>query len=303
LAGANQRILAQDASWALLCLSIRQKEAPVGAGAISVNAIYGETLMADNTLSLVFVQGDEPVTTTEKIADGINVQHKNVIGAVRKYLSDFEEFGRVAFETRTIQTKGGPQERGYAVLNERQATLLLTYSKNTDIVRDFKKRLVKEFYLAVSSKSKPPATKEHFREADYMLPAYVGEATIDTMMRVADKYKVPRSFAMQMSAVEATRQTGMPWDKFLTQSEIMSNVPDEDVMLEPTDLGKHFNMSGAAMNKWLAAQGLQAMTKKGWEPTDIGRNLCERHAWSARGKSGYNYKWNLESIREMYILS
>lgn len=48
--------------------------------------------------------------------------------------SDFEDFGGVAFETRTFQTAGGRQSRRFALLNEQQATLLMTFQRNTDRV-------------------------------------------------------------------------------------------------------------------------------------------------------------------------
>lgn len=47
---------------------------------------------------------------------------------------------------RPFETAGGMQTREFAILNERQATLLITYMRNTDIVRQFKMRLVKRFY-------------------------------------------------------------------------------------------------------------------------------------------------------------
>ncbi len=96
--------------------------------------------------NLVQIINNEAVTDTLGIAEGVGNQHKNIISMVRQYLADLEEFGRVAFETRPFETLGGSQKREVALLNERQATLLLSYMRNTDIIRDFKKRLVKTFY-------------------------------------------------------------------------------------------------------------------------------------------------------------
>lgn len=93
-------------------------------------------------VSLVSLSDGEPRTTTLMISEGTEVQHKNVLGLVRTYLTDLSEFGRVAFQTR-LNTQGSPTE--YATLNEGQATLLLTYMRNSDIVREFKKRLVRDF--------------------------------------------------------------------------------------------------------------------------------------------------------------
>jgi phage antirepressor YoqD-like protein len=98
-------------------------------------------------MQLVTTTNDgQPVTTSLAIAQGTDNEHRAVLQLVRKYLADLEEFGRVAFEMRTFETAGGPQQREVAILNERQATLLLSYMRNSEIVREFKKELVREFY-------------------------------------------------------------------------------------------------------------------------------------------------------------
>ena len=98
--------------------------------------------------NLVFLRDGQAVTTSEAIASGVSIQHKNLLALVRNYQSDFEAFGRVAFETRTFETAGGAQQKAFALLNEQQATLLVTYCKNTEVVRRFKVALVKAFYDA-----------------------------------------------------------------------------------------------------------------------------------------------------------
>lgn len=93
--------------------------------------------------SIVAIERGEIRTTTLAISEGAEVQHKNIIGLVRKYQEDLCEFGLVAFQTR-LNKQGSSTE--YATLNEPQAALVMTYLKNTPIVREFKKRLLKEFY-------------------------------------------------------------------------------------------------------------------------------------------------------------
>jgi len=97
-------------------------------------------------MELVTVNGDQVVTTTTAISDGTKVEHKAVIQLVRTYQADLEEFGRVAFQMAPFQTAGGTQTREIAELNEHQATLILAYMRNSEIVRNFKKRLVSEFF-------------------------------------------------------------------------------------------------------------------------------------------------------------
>ncbi|SBS29112.1 Phage antirepressor protein KilAC domain protein [Marinomonas spartinae] len=96
--------------------------------------------------SLVIKQNGCPVTTSLAIADGIGNTHKTVIQLIRQNTVDLEDFGRVAFEMRSFETKGGSQNREVAILNEQQATLLLTYMRNNETVKAFKKRLVKAFF-------------------------------------------------------------------------------------------------------------------------------------------------------------
>lgn len=98
-------------------------------------------------MQIVTLTNDQPVTTTIAIAEGTKVDHASVIKLVRTYKADLEEFGLVRFEIRPRlegQHGGGAVE--YAELNEQQATLILTYMRNSEIVRTFKKRLVKEFW-------------------------------------------------------------------------------------------------------------------------------------------------------------
>lgn len=58
---------------------------------------------------------------------------------IQKYEGDFEDFGKVRFKMEPLES--GQKEKIY-LLNEEQATLLMTYLRNSDIVRKFKKNLV-----------------------------------------------------------------------------------------------------------------------------------------------------------------
>lgn len=97
--------------------------------------------------TLVTITDGQAVTTTLAIAEGTDTQHKNVLELVRTYKADLEEFGLVAFETRPRPAgQHGGADVEFATLNEQHCTLLLTYMRNSDVVRGFKKRLVKAFF-------------------------------------------------------------------------------------------------------------------------------------------------------------
>lgn len=105
---------------------------------------------------LVLLHHNEPMTTSEAIAEGVELAHKTVIQLVRRYVEDLKEWGGVAFEMRPLATEGGNQWREVAYLNEGQAMFLMTLMRNSPVVVAFKKALVKAFLelrdrLAVSS--------------------------------------------------------------------------------------------------------------------------------------------------------
>lgn len=99
--------------------------------------------------SIVQRDGAELFTTSEAIAEGAGVEHRAVLQSITNYAADFETFGPIAFEMRkgvALPHGGFARATRIAKLNEHQATLLLTYAKNTEQVRAFKARLVGEFY-------------------------------------------------------------------------------------------------------------------------------------------------------------
>ena len=96
-------------------------------------------------MELVYVDGKkEPCTTSEIIAECAEVQHHTITRLIREHKSDFETLGILGFEIHKLDARGQPK-KSY-ILNEQQATLLITYLKNTEPVREFKKNLVKAFF-------------------------------------------------------------------------------------------------------------------------------------------------------------
>ena len=95
-------------------------------------------------MNLVYIDGaKEPYTLSSIVSECAQVQHRHVKNLLNKHKSDFEQFGKVHFKKAPLES--GQQVRDY-ILNEQQATLLITYLKNTPIVREFKQQLVKAFF-------------------------------------------------------------------------------------------------------------------------------------------------------------
>ena len=85
--------------------------------------------------NLVFVAPNHlksiPFTTSDVIAKYAQVKHHSIQQIISKHLKDLEEFGQVAFEMRAVKYSRGTNQLKIYHLNEEQATLLITYLKNT----------------------------------------------------------------------------------------------------------------------------------------------------------------------------
>lgn len=90
----------------------------------------------------------EPFTTSKAIASFAEIQHHTVTRLIQQHEADFKEFGLLRFQIDAVKRDGvrGTKYTKHYQLNEEQATLLMTYLKNTPKVRAFKKELVRQFY-------------------------------------------------------------------------------------------------------------------------------------------------------------
>ena len=105
-------------------------------------------------------QGKEARVSTFNIWIGFGYkEHRSFKKVIWNNKSEFEEFGPL-FEssTKDVNKKRGGQEKSY-LLNESQATLLISLVKNTPESVAIKKRLVVEFFRMRSQLSKMAATK------------------------------------------------------------------------------------------------------------------------------------------------
>ena len=95
-------------------------------------------------MELVYMDGKkEPYTLSSIVAECAEIKHRTLKSLLNKHREDFESFGKVTF--KISPSESGQNKRDY-ILNEQQATLLITYLRNTELVKEFKKNLVRAFF-------------------------------------------------------------------------------------------------------------------------------------------------------------
>lgn len=76
-------------------------------------------------------QNDCLVVDSRLIADELGIEHRALMQTIKKYLTEIQEFGQVIFETREFKTtQGNTFKKTYCYLNERQAQIIISKSRN-----------------------------------------------------------------------------------------------------------------------------------------------------------------------------
>ena len=83
-------------------------------------------------------------TTSEIVAKYTGVSVEHVRQLTDKHKGQLERFGILGFENSKLDGRGRPHKIWH--YNEQQATLLITFMRNTDAVVEFKSNLVAAFY-------------------------------------------------------------------------------------------------------------------------------------------------------------
>jgi len=101
-----------------------------------------------SSLTVSEVQG-QLVVDSRLVATELGIEHATLLKTIKKYLTRLERKEPARFQIDVVKRpQGGTFEETYCYLTESQATLLMTFSRNTDQVLDCKERLVDAFSKA-----------------------------------------------------------------------------------------------------------------------------------------------------------
>ena len=147
---------------------------------------------------------------------------------------------------RAVKQKRGVNERKIYQLNEQQATLIITYLKNTAPVRAFKKELVRQFYLLRTELMKRQALRTELKPIRRELT----DAIKDSIELSANKwaYKQYTDLAYKCvvgkTASQIRRERGMeshvPAVAFMTAEELKNIAKVSNQIAVLIDLGMEY---------------------------------------------------------------
>ena len=235
-----------------------------------------------NNLNLVRVENGDVFTDSKIIAEGTNNQHHSVTRVLRNYPEDFKEFGEIRFtELNSKNPLGGRPQKIY-LLNETQATLLMSYLDNNEIVREFKKKLVKEFIRM----------KEYIKQQQ--TPSYMIDDEIERAKRwIQEKEQHKLEMKQKDDIIEEQAPKVEYYDKIMKS----------DSTFTISTMASDYGMSGRAFNSLLHELGIQYKESGRWYLYQKHRGNGYTKTESYPLKNGYfnrHMKWTEKGFKFIY---
>lgn len=133
----------------------------------------------------------EPRVDSRLIADQLGVEHESFRKLLYQHQADFEEFGILRFEIGEIRGRGQPEK--FALMNEDQSYLGLTYVQNTPQARELKKRLVRTF--GECRRRPMPAAFPVVDQMERPTPALLSPQTVENLQHLKGVLGITEKFA------------------------------------------------------------------------------------------------------------
>jgi len=126
-------------------------------------------------------------------------------------------------------------------------------------------------------------------------------SSVKGLQEIADIFEVPKHLAQVEIVKDIKKRYNVDLSNYLLSAPAQNEIKEDNVFLEPTELGKHFGLGAKDMNKKLRDFNLQYHDGEKWTATDSGKRVSNSHQWFKGAKSGYNLKWNLKAINQLFI--
>lgn len=204
--------------------------------------------------TLVFLEPNrldaEPFTTSDVIAEWTQNSYRSIQRTIERQITRLEKFGRVRFEITPVKYSRGTNMKKVYHLNEEQATLLITFLKNTDTVADFKVELVRQFFAMRSELMKRQILRAELKPIRREMTDVI--KAVDTSKWAYKKYTdLAYKSAVGKNAVQLRKERDAPQKAcaadYLTSGEIESVTKRQSQIAVLLELGMGYEQVKAAI--------------------------------------------------------
>jgi phage regulator Rha-like protein len=269
-----------------------------------------------SNISLIQIIEDEPRISHRIISEETKNQEKTISKLIRNYMNKLELFGRVGFKIQTLKTAGGNQEVKTFYLNEQQATLLLTFMRNNEIVINFKVRLVKEFYkMRESLKSQDVDLSKLKKRAELIhvasnLAVDYEQAYLKVGITRQEELGITVNRAVAKDStvdfLEIAEKKGLSTtEKYFTVTELCEIVRNGDFSEEAKKVVSTKNGEKPRpqnLNKLLEKEGFQFRENEIWKATEKGQEFSDfvQNKSKHSEKTVFHTVWKKEILNKLF---
>jgi phage regulator Rha-like protein len=280
----------------------------------------------NSNTSILEIIENEPRISHIIIAKETDNSPISVRKLIDKHYDKLELFGVVSFEMTAVseeKLKKNPDSKPIKTyyLNEPQATLLLTFMRNNEIVINFKVRLVKEFFQ-MREKLRATKPKEDINLDSIKKRTELIISSKDQFIAFEDVFYrigITRKEELAITSNRAVaKETGVDFielaelkgvstpHKYFTVTELCQKVMSSDKFSEEAkklvSTKKGDKPRPQNLNKLLEENGFQTKVDDIWKPTDKAKDLADfvQNKSKHSEKTVFHTIWKMEILEELF---
>ena len=246
----------------------------------------------DSSSELVILHSNQPVTTSLKVAESFDKQHKNVLQSIQSLIEETNGLKNQPvkmFEESSYCDKKGESRPMY--LMNRDGFTLLAMGFTGEKALKFKLDYIAAFNAMEERlktvKSPEPAT-DAFKDMRSLATA-IQEEFIG----------VQRSIAISQAIDIAEKVHNVPLQSL---KSLLPPAEHDTGYLNPTIIGQKLGgIPAQIVNKLLAQKGFQYKDGKNWRLTELGKNYGEEMPYTRNNHSGYQIRWNEKVLKVLSV--
>jgi phage regulator Rha-like protein len=275
-----------------------------------------------NEITSIIEEIDGQLVVSHRV---IAVQTENSQISIRKLIDKhaekLERFGALSFEMTVLPAGQGTTREKTYYLNEQQATLLLTFMRNNEIVIEFKVRLVEDFFkMREALKSQKVVSVQEVDPIEKRVQLIEqSERLYFSFKRVFEDIGITKKTELAITTNRAVKnETEIDFialsgkngleveEKYHTVTELCELIRESDNFSDEIKLSvstkNNLKPQPINLNKILESHGFQIKIDKQWKPTEKGEKFVKfvQNKSLSSTKNIFHLNWKLEILNKLF---
>lgn len=258
---------------------------------------------------LVFVENNQVLTDSRKVAEYFEKRHDHVIRDIRGIIAQIEDGSKLSrlnedspkmgsrmFYESTYVNSQNKEQPMYLMNRDGFALLAMGFTGSKAL--QFKLKYI-EAFNAMEAKLKeqqePKGDIKQFSEFPISKALMDAKLSADIMV---EYFSVDKGIALAKSISDIEKSYNV---QLTNIKSLIPPTTEETGYLTPTKIGEQIGMSSRKVNKLLESQGFQYKECGEWHLTGKGKQYGEKFPYENNGHSGYQIRWNKDIINVLDI--